>query len=344
MAAAIRSQPEALRRIAIDEREPCSRAADLLRGARRVLLVGTGTSLHAAQVGEHLLRASGSDTYAVSSFDFVLYPRRIGTGDAVIVISHRGAKRYSALAMARAAAAGARVIAITGQDAPSEGAAVTVRTVAQETSSAHTASYLGAVAVLAQIAVVLGEQAGIDVSALALGRERLPDSIAEVLTREDEVAGIARSLAAGAPRFIFTGGGPNAATAAEGALKIKETCYLTAEGMPVEQFLHGPIVALEPGDMLVAVCAEGPSMERLQAACRAAADINARIWAIGTDTGVAGVEHFPVQPLPEPLSPAALAVPLQLLALHLALARGTDPDSFRLTDARYRRAVSRWTM
>lgn len=343
-AAAIRSQPDELRRIAEDERESCARAAELLSGARRVLLAGTGTSLHAAQVAEYLLRAADADAWAIPSFEFALYPRRLSPDDAVIVISHRGAKRYSAMALAQASAAGARAIAVTGHDAPAEGAALTLRTVAQERSSAHTVSYLGAMAVLAQVAVALGTRTGADVAAIAAGLESLPAAIEDVLTREDEVARIARDIAASGGRIVFTGGGPNAATAAEGALKIKETSYLPAEGMAVEQFLHGPIVALEPGDLLVAVCAEGASMERLLAACLAAKDIGARVWAVGANPKVPGIDLFPVPPLPEVLSPAALAVPLQLFALHLAAERGTDPDAFRLTNPHYKRAVSRWTM
>ena len=86
----------------------CRKAADIIAGAERIWITGIGTSFHAALVGEWLLRSTGKDVRAVTSFDFATYPDQFPLGpiDAVIVQAHTGIKGYSALALQRAVTAG----------------------------------------------------------------------------------------------------------------------------------------------------------------------------------------------------------------------------------------------
>ena len=88
---------------------PPKRPPSVWLRARRVYSVGIGTSYHAAQMGDWLLRAAGRDARAVSSFDFALYPETypIAADDAVIVMAHSGVKTYSTRSLERATAAGA---------------------------------------------------------------------------------------------------------------------------------------------------------------------------------------------------------------------------------------------
>src|SRR5579884_1775997 len=104
----IHRQPADLRRLLAEGWAPAGEAADRLATARRIFLVGIGTSYHAALVGSWLLRAAGSDARAINSFDFALYPDSfpLADGDAVVVMAHSGVKRLSGEAMARARAAG----------------------------------------------------------------------------------------------------------------------------------------------------------------------------------------------------------------------------------------------
>ncbi len=90
----IHSQPDVVRAVLREARDAAARTAELLANARRVFITGTGTSGHAAIVGEYLLRLTGADAYAATNFEFVTYPRPIGPDDALITISHRGSKRY----------------------------------------------------------------------------------------------------------------------------------------------------------------------------------------------------------------------------------------------------------
>ena len=279
------------------DREPAARAAERLAGGR-IFLVGTGTSWHAANHGVWLLREAGAEALAVSGFDAALYGPRPDPGDAVVLLSHTGAKRYTRQVLDEARAAGVPTIAIGGRGAPG----VDVETVEIESSDAYTASHLGALMRLAQIAAELGAKLG-DLDAL-------PAAVADAL------AGPGPGVAPPARLLEYTGAGPNQWTAAEGALKVRETARIAAEGLAVEQLHHGPAVALDERDALVCLDGGGPGAERLAEVAGAAEQVGVRVHR------VAGAE------LGEPLSIFPLTVAVQRIALECAEALGTDPDAF----------------
>ena len=97
-------QPADIRRLLADDWDQAEQAATLLAPARRIFVVGIGTSLHAAMISAWLLRAAGSDARVVSSFDFALYPDSypLTAEDAVVVMAHTGVKTYSAVSIQRA--------------------------------------------------------------------------------------------------------------------------------------------------------------------------------------------------------------------------------------------------
>src|SRR5215469_8108026 len=215
-------QAEALAGILADE-EPVVAVAERLRG-RRVLAIGTGTSWHAASQAATLLRAAGQ------SADAAVDGPLPGEGGVLLALTHTGAKRYTAQAAERARSGGAQVIQVSGAGV----ADADLVTVQRERSSAYTASHLGALLRVAQLARALGAD--------------LP-GLGEVPAAVDRVhrASPDARLAPPPARLIeFIGGGINQWTAAEGALKIREAAYVASEGLAVEQFLHGPSVALGP--------------------------------------------------------------------------------------------------
>ncbi len=147
-------QPDDLRRILSDQ-QPIEAAAERVAG-RRTFVVGTGTSWHAANQGAYFLRLAGVDAFALSAADCALWGPRPSRGDALVLLSHRGTKRYTSEVLERARAEGASTVAIGGEGAPG----IDITTVAQETSATFTASHLGALARLAQLAVALGAELG----------------------------------------------------------------------------------------------------------------------------------------------------------------------------------------
>ncbi len=290
------SQPSELARI-LSDTAPVTIAADRIRGARRILLAGTGTSWHAANQGAYLLRAAGREAWAIEPFAVAAGGPAPVAGDALILLSHRNSKQYTTTLRDEARAGEIRTVVISGIGAGGE-----IETVAAERSAAFTASNLGALARIAQLARALGAELP--------GLEDVPEAVAQALAKPPPpVRPPARLLE-------FTGAGTNAWTAAEGALKTRETAYVATEGLSAEQLLHGPSVALRPGDALVALDGGGPAAPRLDAIADAAERFGVDVCRV--------VERD----LPELLSIFPLTVAVQRIALELALELGTNPDSF----------------
>jgi glutamine---fructose-6-phosphate transaminase (isomerizing) len=297
MAQAMQRQPRDLTRILADW-VPIEAGATRLAG-RRIFVVGTGTSWHAANQGAYFLHLSGADVQAVPAADCALWGPQPKPGDALLLLSHRGTKRYTSTVLERARAEGVSTVAIGGAGARG----VDVETVAQETSGTFTVSHLGALARLAQLAVALGAELG--------KLEAVPAAVAAALEAP------APAVALPERGLEFVGAGPNQWTAAEGALKVREAAHLFTAGWAVEQLLHGPAFALGPRDALVSLDGGGPGAPRL-------AEVAAAIEARG-----AHVYRFASPELGEPLSVFPLTVAVQRIALDFAVRLGTDPDNVR---------------
>jgi glutamine---fructose-6-phosphate transaminase (isomerizing) len=296
MRATMWRQPEDLRGLLADA-EPAERVAERLSG-RRIVAVGTGTSWHAANHAVWLLRAAGVEATAVQAMDAALYGLPLREGDAVLVMSHRNTKRFSSQVLEKLRAAGAGpVIVIGGRTSPG----VDIETVEPERCAAFTASHLGALMRLAQLATALGAPFG--------DLKRVPEAVEEALERPLQIEPPQRLVE-------FVGAGPNQWTAAEGALKTRETSRIATEGLSVEQFFHGPSVAVDERDWLVCLDGGGPGSERLDAVATAAEACGARTTVVRETA------------LEEPLSIFPLTVCVQRIALELAEQVGADPDVF----------------
>jgi glucosamine--fructose-6-phosphate aminotransferase (isomerizing) len=334
-------QPNDLRGLLQTGWAPAEEAAGRLASARRVFTVGIGTSYHAALVGAWLLRAAGCDARAVSSFDFGLYPESadVGSDYAVVVMAHSGVKRYSTDSLRRAAEIGATRISVGSLTAEHEGSQQVLRTVERERSAAFTASHLAAMFVMAQIATVLGETRGLAATReFRAALERLPAQVEDVLAREDDVAPIARDAAE--RRIYAVGGGPNETTALEAVIKVREAAQGWIDGLAIEQFLHGPLVAVNADDIAVMVNVPGAAAERVAQIARVLDAIGARLWLIGGGVdGVPEARVFPLAETTELVSPLLAVVPVQILAYQMAVTRGINPDLFRRDDPRYAAAL-----
>ncbi|HET7341794.1 MAG TPA: SIS domain-containing protein, partial [Methylomirabilota bacterium] len=140
-------------------------------------------------------------------------------------------------------------------------------------------------------------------------------------------------------QYWVVGGGPNTATALEAALKLSEAAWIPAIGLNVEQFLHGPWAALAPDDVVLVVAPPGPSHARCRDAARVARAIGASVVALvaedDRELAPLAAETIALPSVPELLSPIVAAVPLQLLAYHLAVQAGANPDTVRADQPGY---------
>jgi glutamine---fructose-6-phosphate transaminase (isomerizing) len=296
---AIRAQPDELRRLAGLELPP---HAGRLAAGERLWLVGTGTSLHAAELGAAMMARAGIDARFASSMEFA---RRtpLRAGDGVIVLSHTGETAFARAARARALGLGAETLSLT---ATGVGWPEAIEIAERERSETYTRSYTAALAVLALIAGELGAE--------GLGPEAVVEAAAAV------EAALADPGLDGLPDperlLVLAAAGPGAVTAREGALKLREAARLAAEGYDAEYLLHGSAVPLGGRDGLVIVDAARDEDGLLRELARAA-----------RAEGVAVAELGHAEPGDDLMAQVPLTVRLQLLALRRAEAGGHDPDT-----------------
>ena len=293
--AAIHAQPDELRRLAgLDVRPHTKRLA----AGERVWVVGTGSSWHAADLGAAMFARAGIDARAAASNDFALRaPLR--AGDGVIVLSHTGSTAYARASRQRALDIGAPTVSITGDGV---GWPEAIETGPKERAETYTRSYTGALAVLALLAGELGAE--------GLG----PEAVVAAADATETALGAPVELPDDRRLIVLAGLGPNAVTAREGALKLREAARLPAEGFDAEYLLHGNAVPLNDRDVLITL-GKDEFVERLAGVARSA--------------GVPTVELD--QPGDELMAQIPLTARLQLLALRRAEAAGQDPDTVILS-------------
>ncbi len=238
----IRSQPDELERLigSPETRAQVHAATQGLHRARRIWLVGTGTSQHAAALGAGMFQEAGRAAHAVSSMQFVRWAPIVGPQDGVVILTHTAETAYALSAHALAFDAGLDVVMITKRGS---GFPHAVETVAKETSETYTVSYTASVLVLAMIAGELGAESLTNEAVAAV-----PGAVRGALA-EPGIEGIPTP----SRLLVFTGGGPASTTAREGALKVREAARFLAEGYDAEYLLHGSAVPLIDEDRLVAL-------------------------------------------------------------------------------------------
>jgi len=326
----IREQPEVLARLVDAEGPSVARLAGELRRhpPRAVVLAARGSSDNAALYGHYLFETLLRIPAGLASPSVVtLYgarPRLRGT--LVLGLSQSGRSPDIVEYVEAARASGAHTVAITNDPASPlarrAGTTLLLRA-GPERSVAATKTYT---AQLTLLSLLVGAMAGD--RRLLDGHRRLPELVAAALAREPairETAAAYRRMA----RCIVTSRGYNFATAREAALKLKETAYIAAEALSSADLLHGPIAVVEPHFPVIVIAPPGRARAHL-------AEVIRRLTARGAEAivlspGRAGRRGHTValaapRGIDERLTPHVYIVPLQLLACHLALLRGFDPD------------------
>jgi len=346
---AIHTQPALIEKV-LTRRDRIEAAADALAKKDRITFVGIGTSLHAAQISEIWMRdltGGRFRAYFDQSFELVHHPVAFGPQDAVVVITHTGTTTASIAALHRARASGALTIAITGEMSGAEirGADFHLETCDQEVCFAYTKSYTTALAALALLISRVAERDAL----LADGAyphdiQRIPELIRKTLALEPQIREIAKKIAP-LSRIDLFGAGVGWPTAREGALKIKESCYISAEGFETEEILHGPFSEIDSRATLIGLLTGRPTDDRARQILRAGGELKMLRVAVATPAANhdLSADHIIVVPenaavfAPAPnsdwLAPFTHVVPLQLLNYFIALERNLNPDTGRQDQA-----------
>jgi glucosamine--fructose-6-phosphate aminotransferase (isomerizing) len=325
----IREQPAAIRETLVAEGD---RIADLAGRLRRsdvdyALIVARGTSDNAALYGLYMFGAVTMKMAATaapslltcyeSDIDlkrtFVLGLSQSGKATDVIEVLEAGRER------------GAITCALTNtSDSPICAAAehVLLTHAREEHSVAATKTYTTALAVLHQLAALWAER-----PELADQIHRVPDWMEEALLVEPMIEDRSERF-----RYMecchWLARGLNYCTAKEAALKMAECCYVVPSPFSTADFMHGPIATTERGFPCFIVAPEGKA---LGSVCEVVDALEARgaelvVLSNHAPTLARGTIALPMASMPEECSPIAAAVLAQLLALHLALHKGHDPD------------------
>ena len=317
-----------------------SLSADDIRGLRRVVLIGCGTSLHAAQVGRFLIeQLAGLPAEAESASEFRYRDPYIDESTLVVSIGQSGETADSVAAMHLAQEKGGRLITVcnveNSQAARLAECALYMRA-GIEIGVASTKTFLASLTTLNILAAYLGQVRGAlsDQGAKQLvdGLANCPRLIGEMLADTEVYRNLAREFYSHS-NFLFLGRGINAPIAMEGALKLKEISYIHAEGFPAGEMKHGPIALI---DKSMATLALAPRDRMYDKVVNNIKEVKARdgvVLAVLTqgDAELASqVDHALYIPeAPENLIPLLATVPLQLLAYHIAEMRGCDVDQPR---------------
>jgi glutamine---fructose-6-phosphate transaminase (isomerizing) len=331
----ISEQPQVIARLIDAQRAPIKAIAAQLRAAapRYVVIAARGTSDNAARYAQYLFGGHNGMTTALATPSlFTTHAdggQRPSMRDALVIgISQSGQSPDIVEVVRSGKRDGALTIALTNDGAsPLANAASHVIPLGAgvERSIAATKTYTAQLTALAMLSSCWRDGA---LDAAIVG---LPESVRAALAASDQAHAAAQALAQAA-RCVVLGRGYHFATAHEASLKIKELTYLLAEPYSSADFKHGPMALIEGGFPVIMVASGAAFKAEFDALRAMFAERKATVIALAdAQHGTRASEHTIALPKPpaEWLGPISGIVPAQLLAYHLAHARGHNPDAPR---------------
>lgn len=326
-------QPAALRRLLNAETGPAAELARkiLARDCRYVVIAARGTSDNAARYAQYLMGAMLGLPVALATPSLhTLYGAQLRFDGALVIgISQSGASPDICAVINDARRGGAPTIAITNHPESALGRAaeyVIPLHVGQERSVAATKTYTAQLAALALLTLSMAN----DITGIAALRA-VPDAMEATLALDGRMREIAADMA-GANAAVTIGRGYHYATAWEIALKLKELTYVPTEPYSAADFQHGPIALVRDDFPITLVATQGAVADDLAALALRLRDLGAHLTAISDVPAILDVADRPAK-LPagveERFAPMTAIIAGQLLAFHLAHARGFDPDNPR---------------
>src|SRR5215210_1027223 len=307
----------------------------------RVVIVACGTAYHAGLLGKYAIERLARLPVEVVVASEYRYVEPIGDERTLLIaISQSGETTDTLAAVEAAQAFGGQVLAVTntqGSLIVREADAVLLTKAGLEVGVAATKTFLTQVVALYLLALGLAGARGLlpeeELRDIGRGLRRSPEKVEEALGLLEGRVGEAVGVFAGARCALFLGRGLLFPAALEGALKLKEISYLPAEGYPAGEMKHGPIALVDEQCPVVAILGEGLLREKTLSNVEETVARGARVIAVAHKDDEAAQRvakvTLPVPAVPETLSPLVCAVPLQILAYHVAKARDLDVDKPR---------------
>ena len=312
-----------------------------LSTVERVVIVACGTASYVGMIGKYWIEQFARlpvEVDVASEYryrDPVLLPNTLG-----VVVSQSGETADTLAALRHMKNGGVTTAGIINVPTSSMAREVDLLMpthAGPEIGVASTKAFTCQLAVMAALAVNLARAKG----KLSPDEEReivehlteVPAAINAALGHDDDIAAMAHTIAA-ARDVLYLGRGPDYPLALEGALKLKEISYIHAEGYASGEMKHGPIALIDENVPLIVIAPSGPLFDKTVSNMQEAQARGAQVVLISDaeglaqagDDAVATIEMPKVHPL---IAPIVYAIPVQLLAYHVAVAKGTDVDQPR---------------
>jgi glucosamine--fructose-6-phosphate aminotransferase (isomerizing) len=310
-----------------------------LARAKRFVFTACGTAWHAGLVGEYLFEQIARipvETDYASEFRY--RNPIIDDGTVVLAISQSGETADTLAALREAKEKGAMALGIVnavGSTIARETDAGIYLHVGPEIGVASTKAFTAQICVLSMLALYIGRRKHLsqsDFNAYLTELNQIPDKMERVLQQADKIKAVAAELAKH-ENWLYLGRGFNYPVGLEGALKIKEISYVHAEGMPAAEMKHGPIALIKKDMPVVFIATHSSHYDKIISNIEEVRARGGSIIAVVSEGEEAlrdKCEHvFTVPTTLEPLEPLLTALPLQLLAYHVGIARGCNVDKPR---------------
>ncbi len=311
----------------------------LLSQTRAVHIVACGTSFHAGLVARYWIESlAGIPCTAEIASEYRYRDPVVLEGTLYVTITQSGetSDTLSALKLAkqRPYLAQLAVCNVPESSVVRESALVLMTRAGPEIGVASTKAFTTQLASLALLALELARVRGIDAARYAAGvrqLECLPGLVAKALELDEEIRALATDFVA-KEHALFLGRGTHYPVAMEGALKLKEISYIHAEAYAAGELKHGPLALVDAEMPVVAVAPNNALIDKLRSNMEEVRARGGQLYLFVDEKVAQGMGEGHVLILPECGeidSPIVFTVPLQLLAYHVAVLRGTDVDQPR---------------
>jgi glucosamine--fructose-6-phosphate aminotransferase (isomerizing) len=310
-----------------------------LRAVERIVIAASGTSWHAALVGEYLIEELAHLPVEVEfAHEFCYRNAPLERDTVLLVISQSGETADTLAALREAKRRGHRALAIVnvvGSTIARESDGGIYMHAGPEIGVASTKAFVSTLTILSLLGIHLGRMRMLSANRateILKALEALPEQIESILARDAEIKKIALKYAK-ADDVFFLGRGCTFPVALEGALKLKEISYIHAEGYSAAEMKHGPIALIDENTPTVFLVPRDSMYDKTMANLAMIRARKGPIIAVATegDTQIRNVADDVIY-LPKTLEllyPILASVPLQLFAYHIAVARGCDVDKPR---------------
>ncbi len=312
-----------------------------LAAVKRVQIVACGTALLAGHVASYWLEQLARVPVSIENASEYRYRDPVyEDGGLCLFISQSGETADTLAALRHALAGGQMVAAVVNVDTSTmarETQLLLPTHAGPEVGVASTKAFTCQLAVLAAFAIALGKakgrvDAGEEARLVHLLTE-VPAAMNGALRLEEAIAGLAPTLAK-ARDILYIGRGPDYPMALEGALKLKEISYIHAEGYAAGELKHGPIALIDEHVPVIVIAPSGPRFEKTVSNMQEVMARGGQVVLLSDADGIAshgqGTAAAIALPAVDPfISPLISAIPIQLLAYHVAVAKGTDVDQPR---------------